>query len=206
MGMDFAEKSLHFFDLSHKFLKLSIVLIDEMINHGNQSVVILNCSDDDIEDTDINQLFSEKTQYSDFNIMVPLLFNLYHGLELYLKGSLLLSENMPPINHNSISLLEDLEKNYDRETACVLKRYIKLPTPISFIKAYCEINEIKESNQFYLSLRYPSDKQLKTLTVYYQLGHHEKHIIDELQQIKADIEWLIKVSVIKHKEKFGSST
>jgi hypothetical protein len=71
--------SLHFLTLASKYLILVQNILNESIKIGNKHFV----TDGD---------YSENTRWSDFNIFIPTLFNFYHGLELLMKG-LILIEN-----------------------------------------------------------------------------------------------------------------
>jgi HEPN domain-containing protein len=201
METDYKKQSLHFLDLSHKYLQLSANLIGEMIKNENACVLVSNYT----KEVNIHKEHDKKTEYSDFNIMVPLLFNLYHGLELYIKGLMLLLGKKPELKHSIDELLLDFE-NDPYELSKILAKYIELPTKISFIKAYCEINSINTSHEFYMNLRYPSDRLFENPIEYYQLKYHGEDIIDELKEINKDIEHLIKMSIKNHRDKYKSST
>ena len=77
------KRSLAFWTTSLYYLKLVEAVADQMVCQGNQYVII---GDIPISPED----YEEQTKWSDHNISLPLLYNFYHGIELLLKGFVLL--------------------------------------------------------------------------------------------------------------------
>ena len=89
---------LSFLILSENYLSLARNALEVPIEQGNVFVVI---KDHKISEKEL----TEETKWSDFKIMVPILYNFYHGLELLMKGFLILI------------------KDYNLEKLIILKNY-----------------------------------------------------------------------------------
>ncbi len=96
--------------LGYNFLQLSINAIDEMEKQGNHVAIITSGASDDDESWDN---YHEKTRWNDNNIALPVLFNFYHGIELILKGLILICEgDLPNTGKHSLpKLLSCLEQS-----------------------------------------------------------------------------------------------
>ena len=71
--------------LSSEYLDLVKNIADKNIEQGNPHII------SDVMMTE--KKYEEMTRWSDFIISIPSLSNFYHGLELLLKGFLMLKEN-----------------------------------------------------------------------------------------------------------------
>ena len=97
-------KTLKFYKLGHQFLNSSKVLLEKLVENDNRQVVISN-----FEITE--EYYNEQTKYSDFNIIIPILFNYYHGLELIIKAALEQVGKLEKDIHNIEDLIKKLKKN-----------------------------------------------------------------------------------------------
>ena len=75
------QKAISFLTLSFQFFSLVQNSLKETISQGN-AWILTSDSELDFEE------YAEETKWSDHQIIIPLLFNFYHGLELFLKGLL----------------------------------------------------------------------------------------------------------------------
>ncbi len=94
---------------------------DQLIDQGNQYIII---GDTPISPKD----YEEQTKWSDHNISLPLIYNFYHGLELLLKGFVLLknTNQNPRLNHKIEQLLDDFKAYFSNEVELIalLEKYI----------------------------------------------------------------------------------
>lgn len=72
-----------------------------MERQGNKSIIF---SDQESDEEKSWNAYIDKTKWNDFNIGVPVLFNFYHGLELFMKG--LLQELNPDVRVTNHKLTE----------------------------------------------------------------------------------------------------
>ena len=90
----------HFLTLSETYFFLVRNVLEENVKQGNLHLVTL---DKEISEEE----YDEMTKWSDFNIF-PILFNFYHGLELLMKGFLILTDNYKlKIDHDLEKALND---------------------------------------------------------------------------------------------------
>lgn len=65
-------EAISFFTVSSQYLHTSKLLLEKMYEYENMHIIVT--------DDESWEYYEEKTKYSDFNIILPVLFNLYHGL------------------------------------------------------------------------------------------------------------------------------
>jgi hypothetical protein len=100
--------------------------------------------------------YEEKTRWNDFNIGVPVLFNYYHGLELFMKGLLQEIGKLPNKSSHKITdylkVIENNESDFTEELVEIIQVFIRDDNPFDefFSSNYGSVN------QFYLMLRYPT--------------------------------------------------
>jgi type II restriction/modification system DNA methylase subunit YeeA len=141
-------KSLSYWQMGFYFLNLTIAVFKQTIKNGNSWTVI------DDKPIDENK-YNKKTEFSDFNIIVPTLFDLYHGFELVLKGFLLLKKDVNP-DHKIEELYSDFIAEYSDQVGIktILEKFIIKQSILEPIKTFVNKNQIT-ANKFYEALRYP---------------------------------------------------
>ncbi|PIW95634.1 hypothetical protein COZ84_02440 [Candidatus Kuenenbacteria bacterium CG_4_8_14_3_um_filter_39_15] len=173
-----------------------------MIKNGNQWALVFDGKEFNSEDKMWNK-YSEATKWSDFKIIIPALFLFFHGLELLSKCFLFLADNTYintlDLNHNLEDLYNKVKENYknNSELVNIIKKYSYLnqDTP-SIIQDFIKINpKIKDIQDFYQSLRYPSTKQLQTAYNYGPMKYKEKEGLPFAQELKGDIGTLLIQSI-----------
>jgi hypothetical protein len=108
----------------------------------------------------LDKEYDEASYWSDHKLAIPLLFNLYHGIELILKGLLVLSEEESK-NHNLSDLLETTKKEHvNADFICHIEKYLvkeKLPGILNnfFSDSGIEVDE------WYQALKYPESNKGK---------------------------------------------
>ena len=188
--------SLHFLKLSHNYLSLVRNALEEAIKQGNVFVVIKNHKISEKE-------LTEETKWSDFNIIVPILYNFYHGLELLMKGSLILIKDYNfKKTHDIKKLLNDFCTNYkkDIEIIKILNKYADINLMPKILSKFLKENKINV-NEFYIFLRYPLDVRNKKRFSYYRLHGNEEEGLNLFKEIVSDIDILIPKIVKLYREK-----
>jgi len=98
------KKALHFLTLSFSYLSLVENVLNETINFGNEHLIL---SDHEL----LLGEYEGRTKWSDFNIIVPTLYNFYHGLELLMKGLVILLGKEVDPKHNIGQLFSEIKSN-----------------------------------------------------------------------------------------------
>jgi len=188
--------SLNFLILSHNYLSLVRNALEEAIKQGNVFVVIKK---HEISEKEL----TEETKWNDFNIIVPILYNFYHGLELLIKGFLILINDYNlKITHDIRKLLNDFCNNYNKEIEIIrlLNKYIDINLMPEILSKFLKENKINV-NEFYIFLRYPLDVRNKKKFIYYQLHENEEEGLNLFKEIVSDIDILIPKIVKLYREK-----
>lgn len=183
-------RSLSFWTMAIYYLKLVRVALDETIKQGN-TWFVSDSSRLSLED------YEERTKWSDFNIIVPILFDFYHGLELMLKGFVLLKQTEnSKLNHNIERLLSEFQSHYSNEAAfaSLLAKYIDSRTSVDVLREFFDSNRCS-TNKFYELLRYPYGKTLIDSFVHHCLKHREADSLPFFENMVADIDVICRHAV-----------
>jgi hypothetical protein len=143
--------------LGYNFLQMTINSIDEMEKRGNKSLII---SDGCLSQQATEIYVSDITNWNDFTIGIPILFNFYHGVELVLKGlNLICGNNDVQYSHKLSDHVNSLRLCNNPPDAILLAFFEALLKydPNGFF----EKNK-SNSNQFYILFRYPEQSVKKT--------------------------------------------
>jgi len=181
--------SLNFLTLSLKYLSLVKNVLEENIKQGNLHIII---GDKEFSEKEYDQ----KTRWSDFNIF-PILFNLYHGLELLMKGFLILIDNykVKP-THDFKKLLNDFKLYYPSQKKIfnILAKYLEPDYMPELLSKWLEENKM-DITQLHELLEYPFDKTFKKKINYLKLKYQQDKWLSFAKQLVNDIETLQKGSV-----------
>jgi len=126
--------------------------IDETIKVENNWVIVTdNEHNIDWEQYDID------TKWSDFNIVIPIIFDYYHGIEVVMKGFLL--ANNPCISntkHKLSGLLSEFIKLYPNNLlGNIFQRYIEKSKMPELLNDFCSSSQI-DIDEYYQALKYPN--------------------------------------------------
>lgn len=168
-----------FLGTSIQFLRLVESVLEETLKKKNIHAYF----GDEITDVEFDNL----TRWSDFNVIRPVLFNFYHGIELLIKGILLISNPKYKLDHNLEQLWSEISKidNIPSEIKAALDRHINpngLPEPM---KKFLKQNNLTIS-QLYEYLRYPTNKQYLAFPDYDFFEYQGKSLIPYLKSLKKD--------------------
>lgn len=186
-------KTLEFYKLGHQFLNSSKVLLEKLVENDNRQVVISNF---DITE----EYYNEQTKYSDFNIIIPILFNYYHGLELIIKAALEQVGKLEKDGHNIESLINKLKKAYKEDEYFINCIIEKIDKPIQIVNKFKTDNNKIDAFSIYEALRYPDNKSTDGLINYESLLYNGNIIIDDCREIIQNIENIKIATVRKYRE------
>jgi hypothetical protein len=166
-----------------------------MQTSGNKWSIYANFNEDESQEEEEKRLIEIFTR-NDNNIGIPVMFNFYHGLELFMKG-LLQVENitLDRTDHDLQALykkIKEHEAHYTPSLLRVLKKHIYNEKSYN---PFFKDNGITV-NQFYLGLKYPQSKdgskeynyssirgkQEQTLKIYLAMNNAINDLKEEMQK------------------------
>lgn len=183
---DSSKIAIRHFMLSDNFLQLVESVLSETVSHNNVHIYVGPPRED------IGEHYRQMTRWSDFRILVPTLFNFFHGIELILKAAnYKLTPPSSKPNHKLSDLFSEFKINYPNATELIniFEKYI-FPN-----KADCEIlytfyasNSIADSSQFFEVFKYPYSKNFLNDFNYGDLNNLNIDGIFFFKQIIKDIQ------------------
>lgn len=153
--------------IAQQFLYLAELTLDGLVNKSNNLCVIVSFNPPTKENGSIDmdameRQLNEDTKYSDFRLIFPTLFVLYHGLELEMKSLIQFKDPQSKSldKHNFNFLYQEILKLYvdERELHLIIKKFICWKDLPKLIKQFCEINGRTNIDDLYEMLRYGCDK------------------------------------------------
>jgi hypothetical protein len=163
------DMALSFWTISFQYLMLVENIARETASSANPLGLIKNVNAGPI----IEDEFAEATRWSDHTLVIPLLFNLYHGIELLIKGYLLITPGIVVEPKHSIQhLCREFSKAYPSEIEInsFLNKYTE-EDQLPFILSNFLKDNALTFNSLYQALRYPSDLDFKVMKRYMQLKY-----------------------------------
>lgn len=167
--------------------------MEKLVENDDRQVVISN-----FEITE--EYYNEQTKYSDFNIIIPILFNYYHGLELIIKAALEQIGKLEKDRHNIENLIKKLKEEYKEDERFINYVVEKIDKPIQIVTKFQTDNNQINGFSVYEALRYPDNKSENKLINYESLLHNGDTIVDDCRGIIQNIENIKIATVRKYRE------
>lgn len=148
------EVAFSFWVAAFQYLILVQNVSRETVSQGNLWGMARDFKEGPIKPKDYN----EATRWSDHTIIIPLLFNLLHGIELLIKGFILVDpSDMPKKDHNINDLCRQFSKKYPNETVLIrfFEKYTSKPHLPPLLQQFLKDNNLS-IQKLYEALRYPS--------------------------------------------------
>lgn len=145
----------NYFGLAYQFFNLTREAINEMVNQGNFTTTF---TDPQPTREDSWKLHDKLTRWNDFNIGVPVLFNFYHGLELFMKGILYKNGYHQKTSHNLTGLLDELKSirpEVPPDILNLLELHLSKKSPFN---GFFKTNDLNV-DKYYELLKYPESKK-----------------------------------------------
>lgn len=186
--VDKINHSLFFIHHARFYYNLVKASLNESIKHKNQWVVVI----DDPNDKDE---YNRKTIWSDFNVIIPVLYCFLHALELTLKGLICHRGDPPKKTHKLIELYENFKQLFPKENKLfdILEFYIKPSNDSSILADFFEKNKI-DINLFSESLRYPTYENNSKFRTYLSMIYQDRKSVTFFEKIVEDIDRIQKYS------------
>lgn len=178
-----------YLSFAYNFWMLTRNSIQQMELQGNGTIKMFSLKNN-LTDGDIKKRYDELTKWNDQNIGIPIFFNFYHGLELYMKGLLDSVKIKFNTNHNIKSLFELIKTNenlFTKEIILLLKQHIHNANSYT---VFFKSNEI-DIAKFYDCFRYPENKFGDKKYFYGEIRGKEKETLKiyiELKKATIDFE------------------
>jgi hypothetical protein len=173
----------NYIGLAYQFWNLVIESINEMEKLENKSLIISK-KDLSLSEKVSWKKYKEQTKWNDFNIGVPVLFNYYHGLELFMKGLLQEIGKLPDKNNHNLTdyhkVIKENEIEFTEELVDLVNIYIGDKNPY---KKFFKEN-FGSVNQFYLMLRYPTTIKKNKTYRYKEIRGTDKKGLDKWLKLR----------------------
>jgi len=185
-----------FIPIALHFWNIVQLLVEQMQTSGNKWSIPSDVNEDESQEEEEEKRLNDFFKRNDNNIGIPVMFNFYHGLELFMKG-LLQVENitLDRTDHDLQALykkIKEHEAHYTPSLLRVLKKHIYNEKSYN---PFFEDNKISV-NQFHLGLKYPQSKdgskeynyasirgkQEKTLKIYLAMEDAINELKEEMQK------------------------
>ena len=177
--------AVRYFDFSDNFFDLVEAVLNESIIHGNQTFGVFS------SDADLEKEYRELTKWSDNRIMIPILFNFFHAIELYLKAAIYLIE-IPKgkATHKLSRYFEKFENHYPNKTKLIdtINYYIYPKKECDILFSFYELNRIENSSEFYEVFKYPYNVKFHQPFNFKDLRNTEESGIAFFKKILIDIQ------------------
>lgn len=176
-----------FLTISINYLQLVRNVVSELIRQQNRFGML---SKNPITDEELE----ENTKWSDFNIVEPLFFNFFHGLELMMKGYLIqMGFDKTKKSHDLKELYKDFNEICpgQKKIINVLKNY--LDENINFVeplKTFFTQNNITV-NKFFEVLKYPESRNTFIIYNYESIKYKAEKALVFYNQLNDDVSILI---------------
>lgn len=146
-----------FIPIALHFWNIVQLLVAQMQTSGNKWSIPSDVNEDESQEEEekrLNEIFTR----NDNNIGIPVMFNFYHGLDLFMKG-LLQVENitLDRTDHDLQALYKKIKEHGAHYTPSLLRVLKKHICEASSYNPFFEDNGITV-NQFYLGLKYPQSR------------------------------------------------
>lgn len=140
--------SLRYWIVGIQYLHLVESVAKQVTETGNRFVVI---SENEIA----AEKFDNETKWADHALVIPLLFDFYHGIEVLLKGFLIANGASVKKTHRLSELLSRFKSIFpDSTLSSLLTPYIDMGQLKGPLEDFCKESNITIDN-YYQSLKYP---------------------------------------------------
>lgn len=152
--------ALSFWTSAFQYLHLVENVAKETVSQGNTWVLVRDYREGGITPEE----YKQATRWSDHSIIIPLIFNLLHGIELLSKGFLLADRDEPVSKTHKISAIRDrVVARFPDEDVIngFLSKYTDVREMPELLARFLDANELSV-DQLYQAFRYPSPDFVET--------------------------------------------
>jgi len=185
--------ALSFWTIAIQYLALVENASREVVKQGNKWFVTRDGKHGEIT----NEEYSKATRWSDHALIIPLLFNLYHGLELLIKGFLIIAPNQSAKpNHSIIGMRDQFSKVYpsEKELIDLISKYTQEQYLPDLLKNFLTDNNLT-LKMMYQSVRYPANQDFQTIKKYRKLKYKGEDGIQFFKELAEDVDLIRRKAV-----------
>ena len=176
------DKVLGFWTVGLQYLHMVQAVANETCSQGNKHCII---SDNPIS----SEQYMEDTKWSDHNLVIPLLFNFYHGLEVIMKGFLTVKHPNTRFSHKLTELLNELNIEYgENKLYETVEKYINQDSLPEIISDFLTKSDLS-IDLYYQSLKYSETTQGNQI-YHHPLKYRGEEGVDFFKNLHDDIEQL----------------
>jgi hypothetical protein len=174
---------------SQIYFQLTRNCLEELAKSGNSNYLRTKF-DENISQEESNLALKEKTKWSDYNVIQPILFNFYHSLELLMKGIIISKYGNYINNRHNLEKLFSIISEIGLNSPVMIEKLEKYC--LNKKNDYCPISRFLKTNNetpsnFFHYLKYPADLKSKTFK-YFDLRHLNQEGIEMAKEIILDID------------------
>lgn len=185
--MSNCDKALGFWRVGIQYLHLVQAVSNETHRQGNAHFFMSN-------DKITTDKYMEETKWSDHNLVIPLLFNFYHGLETILKGFLCAKTPQVKPSHRLSQLLASFKADFqDSSLIPYFEKYIDKDKLPNILLEFCRKSNIS-IDDYYQALKY-SEGTSGNQYQHYPLKYQGQYGIQFFVDLRNDIERIRRESV-----------
>ena len=187
------KRAKRYFLLGDQYFETAKLLLETLINNGNSNAGIGKT-----EEEAYKQMV-ENVSKSDLYLFVPAIFNCLQSTELFIKGLLLLNNIEINDTHDVQKLLEKIKNSYT-ENSAVFKEFKRMYySQENILKEFKKDNNITNSRDLYMSLRYPEKNDKKhTEYLFNSLMYNGEEGIKLFSSILENLEEIKNVVLIEY--------
>ena len=142
-------KAKRYFLLVDNYLEVSKLILETLITNDNSNAGLGKTPEKAEENMRSNDIKSDST------LFIPMIFNSFQSIELFIKGLLLLNNVKPEEIHEISKLLPALETIYGEQSEIYKSINKFYSNQVEIIKEFKKNNNITNMKELYESLRYP---------------------------------------------------
>lgn len=167
--------------LMGQYFHLVRMVLGETVKQGNKWMISSSAEQMDWKE------YANKTTWSDFQIILPVLFSLYHGIELSMKALLAINDHKIS-GHKLTEIYSEVRKVDDvsKQIFSLLSKYIELGAKSGILAEFTNTNNCS-IDEYYDFLKYPTDKSFETINNYWPVKYKQEKALDTYNEIIADL-------------------
>lgn len=177
-----------FIFVSRQYYHLVTTVLTETIRSGNTGLLV----DAPMDVKEASYKYNKITKWSDFNIILPILFNFFHAIELNLKGLLFLTSNSEKYikrTHRLTYLLKEFTLCYESESELtnLFNYYINPDNSCPLLHNFYSDNSIDNSSKFFEIYKYPKDGNFDQSYRFNLLKRQGRYSIGFMEKLIGDV-------------------
>lgn len=173
------QKAFGYWTIGLQYLHLVQAVIAKTIEHRNVHVITSK------KDITWDQ-YDQATKWSDHRLVIPVLFDFYHGIEVILKGFLVAASTSPQTTHKLSELVLMFEKHFPTQAiSATIKKYIFQDQLPEVLSSFCITSKIT-IDDYYQALKYPQSTSGDVYN-HCQLKYREEEGVKFFEDLLKDI-------------------